>query len=82
MSGTPQGEWLGISASGGPVTFEGVDIIRVRDGVCTEHWGWNDSWQFSSPVAPRRGSGQDLVKGPWRTASSSRRPATGLSLTV
>jgi steroid delta-isomerase-like uncharacterized protein len=46
MSGTLQGEWLGVPASGAPISFQGVDIIRVRDRVCTEHWGWNDSWQL------------------------------------
>ncbi len=46
MSGTHQGHWLGIPASGQPLSFEGIDVLRVRDGLCTEHWGWNDSWQL------------------------------------
>ncbi len=46
MTGTQEKEFLGIPPSGNQVTFDGVDIIRVVDGTCTEHWGWDSSWQL------------------------------------
>ncbi|MGI8808741.1 MAG: ester cyclase [Acidimicrobiales bacterium] len=29
--------------TGAPVSMEGFDLIRVRDGRCTEHWGVQDN---------------------------------------
>ena len=46
MTGTQQGEFLGLAPSGQQVTVRGVDIVTVVDGKCTEHWGWDDSWQL------------------------------------
>lgn len=46
MVGTHQGEFLGLAPSGEQVTVRGVDIITVVDGKCTDHWGWDDSWQL------------------------------------
>lgn len=43
MEGTHQGEFMGIPASGVQVTMDGCDLIRVRDGLCTEHWGVQDN---------------------------------------
>ncbi|MEU4996484.1 ester cyclase [Streptomyces sp. NPDC021622] len=37
-SGTHQGEFLGIPATGKPVTFQSIDIWRVQDGLLAEHW--------------------------------------------
>jgi steroid delta-isomerase-like uncharacterized protein len=43
MVGTHQGEFMGIPASGAAVSVEGFDLIRVRDGLCVEHWGVQDN---------------------------------------
>ena len=40
MSGTHQGEFMGIDATGNRVTITGIDILRVNaDGKIVEHWG-------------------------------------------
>lgn len=43
MEGTQQGEFMGMRASGNRVSVEGFDLIRVTDGLCTEHWGVFDN---------------------------------------
>jgi steroid delta-isomerase-like uncharacterized protein len=37
-SGTHQGDWLGIPATGNAYKFDAVDIFRVQDGKLAEHW--------------------------------------------
>lgn len=37
-SGTHQGDWLGIPATGKAYKFEAVDIFRVQNGQLAEHW--------------------------------------------
>jgi predicted ester cyclase len=41
-SGTHRGEYLGIPATGKHVTFNSTDIMKVRDGLFSEHWGAAD----------------------------------------
>lgn len=36
--GTHQGTFLGILATNQPITMRSIDIWRVRDGLCVEHW--------------------------------------------
>ncbi|HEX4964646.1 MAG TPA: ester cyclase [Thermoanaerobaculia bacterium] len=36
--GTHGGPFLGVPASGRPVDFEVIDILRARDGRITDHW--------------------------------------------
>jgi steroid delta-isomerase-like uncharacterized protein len=38
FSGTHNGEFLGVPASGRSVELEVIDILRVRDGRITDHW--------------------------------------------
>ena len=42
-SGTQQGEFMGIPATGRRVSFGVIDILRMADGQCVEHWGQMDS---------------------------------------
>jgi len=37
--GTHKGEFLGVMATGRKIQFETVDVMRVRNGKITEHWG-------------------------------------------
>jgi steroid delta-isomerase-like uncharacterized protein len=37
--GTHQGMFLGVAPTGRKIHFETVDVMRVRDGKITEHWG-------------------------------------------
>lgn len=41
ITGVHAGTLLGVAATGRPVTIEVIDIIRVRDGRYSEHWGIN-----------------------------------------
>jgi predicted ester cyclase len=34
-----QGTFLGLAATGRQIHFETVDVMRVRNGKITEHWG-------------------------------------------
>jgi len=43
MTGTHEGEFMRVPSSGRQVTVSGIDIIRVRDGKCVEHWGQFDA---------------------------------------
>jgi len=37
-SGTHQGEFMGIPATGKSVSFGVIDIIRIAGGKLVEHW--------------------------------------------
>jgi steroid delta-isomerase-like uncharacterized protein len=43
LTGTHQGEILGLAATGRTVEFDATDIIRVQDGKIAEHWGTTDT---------------------------------------
>jgi steroid delta-isomerase-like uncharacterized protein len=43
FTGTQQGEFMGIPATGKRVEVEGFDMVRLRDGQVTEHWGVMDA---------------------------------------
>jgi predicted ester cyclase len=42
LTGTHQGELMGVAPTGNTVEFETIDIVRVVDGKCAEHWGVTD----------------------------------------
>ncbi|MDQ5828546.1 MAG: ester cyclase, partial [Actinomycetota bacterium] len=39
VSGTHQGEIMGIAPTSNRVTITGIDILRITDGKVVEHWG-------------------------------------------
>ena len=41
-TGTNTGPFMGMPATGKSATWEAIDIIQVRDGLITEHWGHLD----------------------------------------
>jgi steroid delta-isomerase-like uncharacterized protein len=44
ITGTNEGEFMGMPATGKAVDFQAVDIVRFNDeGVAAEHWGVTDS---------------------------------------
>jgi steroid delta-isomerase-like uncharacterized protein len=43
MSGTHEGDFMGMPPSGKHFEVEGFDMVRIRDGRVTEHWGVFDS---------------------------------------
>lgn len=42
FTGTQQGDFMGIPASGKQVTVTGMSIFRIAEGKIVEHWGEND----------------------------------------
>lgn len=54
FEGTHQGEFMGVPPTGKRVSMEFMDLIRVVDGKCTEHWGVGDvaslMQQITSPA--------------------------------
>ncbi|HEX8048041.1 ester cyclase [Rhizobium sp.] len=49
-SGTHTGEYLGVPATGRHVTFNSTDIMKVRDGLFSEHWGAADLYGLVSQL--------------------------------
>lgn len=43
LTGTHEGELMGVAATGNTVEFESIDIIRVEEGKVAEHWGVTDT---------------------------------------
>jgi steroid delta-isomerase-like uncharacterized protein len=43
LTGTHNGELMGVAATGKTVEFGSIDIIRVEDGKVAEHWGVTDA---------------------------------------
>ena len=51
--GTHDSELMGIPATGTQVRFGGLDLVRVVDGRCTEHWGFDGlALQLGGQTAP------------------------------
>ena len=42
MSGTHAGEFMGIPATNRSFAVQAIDIIEIRDGKATAHWGQTD----------------------------------------
>lgn len=38
IAGTHSGEFFGVPATGKPLSFEAIEIIRIADGKYAEHW--------------------------------------------
>ena len=43
--GTHHGEWFGTSATNRRFTFEGIEIIRVVEGLIRERWGEGNGYR-------------------------------------
>jgi steroid delta-isomerase-like uncharacterized protein len=43
LTGKHTGEWMGVPASDKSFEIEAIDIIRIEDGKCAEHWGVTDN---------------------------------------
>ncbi|MBU8934544.1 MAG: ester cyclase [candidate division Zixibacteria bacterium] len=44
--GTHQGEFLGVAPTGKRITFRGIEILRIVDGIITERWGEWDGFDL------------------------------------
>jgi steroid delta-isomerase-like uncharacterized protein len=43
ITGTHDGEFLGMAPTGKPIEVETIDMLRIRGGQAIEHWGVTDS---------------------------------------
>lgn len=43
MTGTHQGEFMGLAPTGKKIAVSGIDIIRFAGGKAVEHWGQTDT---------------------------------------
>ena len=50
LTGTHQGELMGIAPTGNTVEFGGIDSIRVQDGKAMEHWGATDMLKLMQQI--------------------------------
>lgn len=41
--GTHKGDWMGVKATNQPMEFEVFDVVRLKDGKATDHWGMDDT---------------------------------------
>jgi steroid delta-isomerase-like uncharacterized protein len=56
-TGTHQGEFLGIPATGKQTRTNGVDFFRMQDGRQAEHWGGPDTLGFLMQLGVMPGPG-------------------------
>ena len=56
-TGTHQGEFLGIPATGKQATTNGVEFFRMQDGKQVEHWGGPDTFSFLVQLGVMPGPG-------------------------
>lgn len=48
--GTHTAPFVGIPASGNPVLFKSIDIVRIADGKIVEHWGVSDTMTLMQQI--------------------------------
>lgn len=52
--GTHRGEFNGVAPTGRAITFEVIDIMRVRNGQITDHWGVTDVGALMNQITAAR----------------------------
>jgi predicted ester cyclase len=50
LTGTHQGELMGVAPTGRSVEFSGIDIIRIEGGKVVEHWGATDTMTLMQQI--------------------------------
>ncbi|HEX2148919.1 MAG TPA: ester cyclase [Actinomycetota bacterium] len=50
LSGTHRGAFQGIEPTGKTVSVPGLDLVRLKDGLLTEHWGGADLNQLKAQL--------------------------------
>jgi predicted ester cyclase len=50
LTGTHQGELMGVAPTGRNVEFSGIDIIRIEGGKVVEHWGATDTMTLMQQI--------------------------------
>jgi predicted ester cyclase len=52
--GTHKGDWMGFKATNQPMEFEVIDIVKIKDGKATDHWGMDDSERKMAAAAKKK----------------------------
>lgn len=55
--GTHRGDFMGIPATGKPVAFGVIDIVRMNGGLVAEHWGIMDQMALMQQLGGAGGPG-------------------------
>jgi steroid delta-isomerase-like uncharacterized protein len=66
IRGVHRGALMGIPATGRRLVIEGIDVVRVTDGLIAEHWGLTDMlavMRQAGPLAALRGLLRHLRRG-------------------
>ena len=50
LTGKHTGDFMGVPASGKSFEVECMDIIRIEDGKCVEHWGVTDMMSLMQQI--------------------------------
>lgn len=50
FTGTHQGEFMGVPASGNRIDMQVIDIVRIEDGKAAEHWGVTDTMALMQQI--------------------------------
>jgi len=50
LTGTHQGEFMGVPATGSRVEFQVIDIARFENGKGVEHWGVSDAMSLMMQI--------------------------------
>jgi steroid delta-isomerase-like uncharacterized protein len=50
ITGRHTGEFMGVPATDKSFEIETIDIIRVEDGKCAEHWGVTDTMSLMQQI--------------------------------
>jgi steroid delta-isomerase-like uncharacterized protein len=50
LTGTHEGEFMGIPPSGNKIEIETMDIVRVENGKAAEHWGLTDGMALMTQI--------------------------------
>jgi steroid delta-isomerase-like uncharacterized protein len=50
ISGRHTGEFMGVPATDKPFEITSIDIIRIEDGKCAEHWGVTDNMALMQQI--------------------------------
>jgi steroid delta-isomerase-like uncharacterized protein len=50
ITGKHTGEFMGVPASDKSFEIECIDIIRIEDGKCAEHWGVTDNMALMQQI--------------------------------
>jgi steroid delta-isomerase-like uncharacterized protein len=56
ITGTHQGRFLGVDATGKPITIRSVDIWRIENGRLKEHWDVVDRLDFMQQMGLVQGA--------------------------